>query len=54
MKPEDTYIYGNYDTSVGRMIKVLLVRCKSTEMECKSDQEINDFMTGKYLIFLAN
>ena len=54
MKPEDSYIYGNYDTSVGRLIRVFLDRCTKTENNCKSKEEINDFITGKYLTLLTN
>ena len=37
MKPEDAYIYGNYDTEVGRLIRVFLNRCSGIENNCKSD-----------------
>ena len=54
MKPEDAYIYGNYDTSVGRLIRVFLDRCTDIEKNCKSEQEITDFMKFKFLVMLAN
>ena len=54
MKPEDAYIYGNYDTTVGRMIRVFLERCSGIENNCKSEQEINEFMTYKFLTLLTN
>ena len=54
MKPEDAYIYGNYDTSVGRLIRVYLNRCTGIENNCKNEQEIDDFITYKFLVLLTN
>ena len=55
LKPEDMYIYGNYDTSVGRMVRVRLDRCTdAVKNNCKSNDEIDNFITGKFLALLVN
>ena len=54
LKPEDMYIYGDYDTSVGRMLQVFLERCTDPVNNCKSEQEIDDFIMGKFLVLLTN
>ena len=54
IKPEDAYIYGNYDTSIGRMIRVYLNKCTDAENNCKSEQDIDNFFTYKFLLMLTN
>ena len=55
METEDAYIYGNYDTSIGRIIRVHLDRCTDiVKNNCKSDDEIDNFITGKFLALLNN
>ena len=54
IKPEDAYIYGNYDSYSGRMLRFALEKCTDTDKNCKSEQEIIDFISSKYLILLSN
>ena len=53
MKEEDTYINGKYDSRNGRMLRIKLMKCHD-KPDCKTDQEITDFFTGKYLMLLHN
>ena len=53
MKKEDAYIFGNYNSNSGRMLRVKLMKC-SNESYCKSEKEILDFIIGKYFLFLNN
>ena len=52
---EDRYIYGSFDTSIGRNIRIRLNRCRSEEENyCKTDEEITSFVKGKYLLIYKN
>ena len=53
MKKEDAYVFGNYNSNSGRMLRIKLKKC-SNELYCKSEKEIIDFIIGKYFLFLNN
>ena len=55
MNEEDRYLQGSFDTSRTRNIRVRLNRCRSEEQDyCKSDDEITDFVKGKYILLYKN
>ena len=54
---ESMRIYGDFHSQSARTIHVQFMRCSnSTESEqiCKSDEEITNFMKGKYILLLTN
>ena len=53
IKKEDSYIYGDFNSNSGRMIRIKVNRCVDKSY-CKSEKEINDFFGGKYLLFMNN
>ena len=53
MKKEDSYIFGNYNSNSGRMIRIKLNKC-ANKIYCKPENEIIDFFRGKYLLFINN
>ena len=53
MKKEDLELYGNWNTEKARTIQVVLRRCEG-EAYCKTDEEIDDFLRGNFLLLLNN
>ena len=50
---KDRFISGNFNTINTSNIMVLLVRCQGKDY-CKSDEEITEFVRGKFLIVYVN
>ena len=50
---KDRFISGNYNTVNASYIEVELNRCKGKDY-CKTDEEINEFIRGKYLMVYMN
>ena len=46
-------LYGDWNSEKARKISVILEKCTG-EMHCKSEEEIDEFMRGKYLLLLNN
>ena len=55
---KEVSVRGSYDTEEGRIIKVLLEKCDSDtvrgDLECKSEQEIEEYFSDKYFLLLSN
>ena len=46
---------GNYDTTAARTVVINVYKCNpSVRDTCKSEEEIDDFIRGKYIIILEN
>ena len=55
MNEDDRYISGSFDTSKARNIRIRLNRCRSEDKDyCKTDDEITDFVRGKYMMIYKN
>ena len=50
---KDRFISGNFNTVNASQIRVHLNRCQGKDF-CKSDEEITEFIRGKYLIVYVN
>ena len=50
---KDRFISGNFNTGNASQIRVYLNRCQGKDY-CKTDEEINEFVRGKFLIVYAN
>ena len=53
IEEKDRYISGNFNTVNASQIRVYLNKCQDKDY-CKTDEEINDFIRGKYLIVYVN
>ena len=53
MDEEDRFIQGNFATNVASLIRIRLNRCTG-ELYCKSKEEIDAYMRGKYLLLYTN
>ena len=53
LKEEDLLIYGSYSSFRGRIINILVNKCKD-EKYCLSDKEINKWFNIKYLLLRIN
>ena len=56
-KPEKQSLRGNFDTSIGDNLMVVFEKCNpnnTLNITCKSKDEINKFMKGKYIVLLVN
>ena len=51
---KDRYVHGNFNTEKARNIRVRLNRCRGQENNCKTDDEITEFVKGKYMIVYMN
>ena len=55
---EEVSVRGSYDTEEGRIIKVLLEKCDQysvrDDLECKSEEEIEEYFSDKYFLLLSN
>ena len=52
---EGLSIKGNYDSAVARNLMVAFSKCDSEERnDCKSEQEITDWLSFKYIIIHKN
>ena len=50
---KDRFISGNFNTGNASQIRVYLNRCQGKDY-CKTDEEINEFIRGKFLIVYVN
>lgn len=50
---EDMWIHGNYDSSNARQLNIQLQKCHDRP-DCKSDDEIAEFLRGKFLFVFYN
>ena len=50
---KDRFISGNYNTANASIIRATLNKCQGRDY-CKTDDEINEFMIGKFLIMYVN
>ena len=50
---KDKYLQGNYNTVNASIIRVYLTKCQGKDY-CKSDEEIIEFVKGKFLLFYVN
>ena len=52
----DTFIHGNFDSSAGSNIMVVLEKCdnSTSTVTCKSEEEITNKLTWKYILLLQN
>ena len=53
------YISGTYNSDKAHLMNIQLVRCSEVDelelgIECKSEAEISDFMSNKFLYMLYN
>ena len=53
MDEKDRFISGNFNTVNASQIRVSLLKCKGKDY-CKSDEEITEFIKGKYLVMYVN
>ena len=53
MDEKDRVISGNFNTVNASQIRVSLLKCKGKDY-CKSDEEITEFIKGKYLVMYVN
>ena len=53
---DDVKLWGNYDSTTARNIMVVFERCNATTNKdgCKSEQEIDDWMSFKYILTYVN
>ena len=51
--PEDSFIYGDYDSRKARQLQIQLRKCSGHDY-CKSEDEILDYFSGKFLLMLTN
>ena len=50
---KDRFISGNFNTINASQIRVYLTKCQDKDY-CKTDEEINEFVRGKYLVVYVN
>ena len=50
---KDRFISGNFNTKSASQIRVYLNKCQGKDY-CKTEEEINKFIKGKYLIVYVN
>lgn len=53
IEDEQLELYGDFNSDKARTIQISLKRC-SGEAYCKTDEEIDQFLKGKYLLLLNN
>lgn len=53
MKKEEAYIYGDYSSESGRMIRINLRKCQDKPY-CKPEKELKDLFVGKHILLLNN
>ena len=53
MKKEDSFIYGDYNSNNARMIRIMVRKCVDKPY-CKTEKEMKDFFTDKYMFFINN
>ena len=53
MDEKDRFISGNFNTVNASQIRVKLNKCQGKDY-CKSEEEINEFFRGKYIISFVN
>ena len=52
---EDPYeIYGDYDADMTSNLMVVLEKCNPEKRECKTDEEITEYLKFSYIIVLHN
>ena len=49
---EDARIYGDFNSIEARQINIQLKKCRGSG--CKTDEQIKEFFSGKYLMLLVN
>ena len=55
IEPEDMRVKGDYDSASASLLIMRLIRCDETsEVECKSDDKITEFLRGKFLFIVQN
>ena len=50
---KERFISGNFNTANGSQIRVRLNKCLDKDY-CKTNDEINDFLKGRYLVVYTN
>ena len=53
IEEEQLELYGDWNSEKARTIQISLKRC-SGQAYCKTDEEIDQFLKGKYLLLLNN
>jgi len=53
MHTEDLSIYGDFNTASAQQLKVQLKKCTGRP-DCKTDEEIIQFMKGKFIMIMLN
>lgn len=55
--PEDTYIYGEYNSDRASLMDIQLLKCNALDhpdVECKSEEDILEFFRGKFVLLKFN
>ena len=53
LEKKEMWLHGDFDSKTGRQINFQLRKCKDKSY-CRSDQEILEFFSNKYLVILHN
>ena len=53
LNKEDLWIHGDFNSANARQINVQLRKCRGRP-DCKSDEQILEYFSGKYLLILHN
>ena len=51
---ENISLQGDYQSDKTSIFKIVLEICDRTQRECKSDDEIQEWMKRKFIVVLAN